>query len=86
MHQEQAIVEVKRAMMANAVKRILCVDSTKFGKSALHRVAPLTDFDLIITDSGITDSEVEALTASGVPHRIVELNTKNPHRSFANTE
>ena len=42
--------QVKRAFFANADKRILLCDQSKFGKSYFCRVAGLSDFDRIVTD------------------------------------
>jgi len=50
-HQEQEIVLVKRAMMRAAQRPVLMVDHTKLGRAALHRLAPVRDFDLILTDA-----------------------------------
>lgn len=60
-HQEQEIVLVKRAMLKSARKRVLAIDHTKLDRVALHRVAPLSDFDLIVVDSGAPAAAVAAL-------------------------
>ncbi|WP_246147540.1 DeoR/GlpR family DNA-binding transcription regulator [Nonomuraea turkmeniaca] len=51
-HQEQEIVLVKRAMLRAGARRILAVDGSKLARVALHRVAPLDDFDAIVVDAG----------------------------------
>lgn len=66
-HQEQEIVLVKRAMLTAAQRRILLVDHTKLGRLALHRLAPVTDFDLIITDDGAPSELVQELRDQRVP-------------------
>ncbi|WP_090934565.1 DeoR/GlpR family DNA-binding transcription regulator [Nonomuraea jiangxiensis] len=50
-HQEQEIVLVKRAMLEAGARRILAVDGSKLARVALHRVAPLDDFDVIVVDA-----------------------------------
>ena len=44
-------IEVKRAFIKNAHKKILLIDSEKFGKQYFKRVADLSDLDIIITDT-----------------------------------
>lgn len=61
MHQEQDIVRIKRALMASAKRKVLLVDHNKIGKSALHLLAPLSEFDLVIIDSGIDNETLERL-------------------------
>ncbi|MCG5212293.1 DeoR/GlpR family DNA-binding transcription regulator [Streptosporangium sp. KLBMP 9127] len=60
-HQEQEIVLVKRAMLGSATRRILVIDHSKLDRVALHRVAPLEMFDLIVVDSGAPAAAVERL-------------------------
>ncbi|MDA0645606.1 MULTISPECIES: DeoR/GlpR family DNA-binding transcription regulator [Nonomuraea] len=50
-HQEQEIVLVKRAMLGSGTRRILAVDGSKLARVALHRVAPLDDFHVVVVDA-----------------------------------
>ena len=47
-------IEIKKAMMAVADKKIVLVDSTKFNKKSLAVMAEFKDVDLLITDKKIT--------------------------------
>lgn len=69
-HQHHDTVLVKQAMFDAARSRILYVDHTKFGQRALHAMAPLTDFDAVIVDSGADDSIIARLHQSGV-HTVI---------------
>lgn len=69
-HQEQEIVAVKRAMLRAASKRILLIDHSKLGKTALHQLAPLTDFDLIVVDDGIDETGIAILEETKVPYAV----------------
>lgn len=60
----------KKAMFGAARRRILLADSSKFGRERLHRYAELTDLDLVITDAGVSEEAITALTAAGVPIHI----------------
>jgi DeoR/GlpR family transcriptional regulator of sugar metabolism len=40
-------------MLRAASKRVLLIDHGKLGKTALHQLAPLTAFDLIVVDDGV---------------------------------
>ncbi len=73
MHQEQDIVRIKRAMMHSARRRVLLVDHHKLGKSALHTIAPLSDFDLVVVDSGVDDETLENLRECPVPVEVAPL-------------
>lgn len=72
-HQEEVIVRVKRAMINSASRRILLLDHGKLGKQALRKVAPITDFDLVIVDSGADPAELDALREHDVPVEIAPL-------------
>ncbi|MFD7922030.1 DeoR/GlpR family DNA-binding transcription regulator [Streptomyces sp. NPDC059740] len=65
-HQSQEEVLVKRALLGAARKRVLLVDHSKFGRQALYQLAPLTEFDLVISDEGLPEPQREELRALGV--------------------
>ena len=50
----------KRAMIRAASQVLVVADSSKFGHSALVRVAGLDDVDLVVTDDGLTADEAAA--------------------------
>lgn len=60
-HQEPEIVMVKRAMLASAVSKVLLMDSSKMPRAALHRLAPLSDYDRLVVDEGVSDGLVKEL-------------------------
>jgi DeoR/GlpR family transcriptional regulator of sugar metabolism len=62
---QQEMVQLKKAMLASASRRVLYVDHTKFRRRALHAVAPTEDFDIVIVDSGTPQSEIEILRERG---------------------
>jgi len=65
-HQTLETVDVKRAMFDAAARRILLTDHTKFGKRALHSLAHLKEFDLVIVDSATDPAHLARLRAQGV--------------------
>ncbi|GHV84433.1 GntR family transcriptional regulator [Spirochaetia bacterium] len=58
--------EIVKAMKARAETTALLADSGKFGRSGFISVLPLAEMDVIITDSGLTETAVEELTAAGI--------------------
>ena len=70
-HQEQEIVLIKRAMMRAAGRSVLMVDHTKFGRVALHRVAPLSDWDLVLTDDQAPEEALADMREHDVRFEIV---------------
>ena len=73
-HQEPDVVKTKRAFMQIVDKRVLLLDSKKFGITALIRLADLTEFDVVLTDNELPEREEEMLRKAGVNLTIV----KNP--------
>lgn len=65
-HQTLETVDVKRAMFEASSRRILLADHTKFGKRALHALAPLSDFDVVVVDAATPHEHVQRLRKRGV--------------------
>ena len=78
-------MKTKRALMGIADKRVLLVDSSKFGVTALIRLADLSEFDVVLTDSGIAPTEAEMLRQNGVKLHIVQVETKPAAAGLAKT-
>ncbi|MFJ4519708.1 DeoR/GlpR family DNA-binding transcription regulator [Streptomyces sp. NPDC088810] len=69
-HQEQHIVSVKRAMLDIAARNVLLADHTKLGRVALHRVAPLSRFDLLLVDDGAAPEALRDLDEHKVRYEV----------------
>lgn len=54
------VVPLKRAMIGAAKHVILIVDSSKFGVRKLMKVAPLQDFNEIVSDDGLDQETVQS--------------------------
>ena len=52
---------VKRAMIASAEQVILLTDSSKIGEIGFQKFADLSDIDILITDSGISEDALKKL-------------------------
>jgi DeoR/GlpR family transcriptional regulator of sugar metabolism len=65
-HQDQEVLGVKRAMIASAARRYLMVDHQKFGRTALHLLADLEDFDGVVTSDALERARAEALRQDGI--------------------
>ncbi len=64
-------VQVKRAMIEHAGEVIVVADASKAGQAAFAHVAPLAAASLLITDTGLPDALMRALTESGLALRCV---------------
>ncbi|MBA7545523.1 Deoxyribose operon repressor [subsurface metagenome] len=63
--------ETKKAVIESSDTKILLVDSSKFGKIKISHFANLTDFDIVITDSGISKECEEIVKNIGIKLYIV---------------
>ncbi|MES9522251.1 DeoR/GlpR family DNA-binding transcription regulator [Streptomyces capoamus] len=75
-HQEQHIVSVKRAMLDIAARNVLLADHTKLGRVALHQVAPLSRFDLLLVDDGAAPEALRDLEEHAVRYEVCATATE----------
>lgn len=75
-HMDADVVRTKRAMMAAATKTCLLVNQSRFGHTALHKLADLSAFDSIITNSAPDGPSRAALDAAGLVLTIATPNQK----------
>jgi len=61
-----AEVPIKQATLAAARRKIAVCDGSKFGRTGLGHVCPVTDLDIIVTDDSAPDEELEKMRAAGV--------------------
>ena len=69
-HQEAEVVTTKRALMQIVDRRVFMVGSDKFGMTALHRLADLSEFDIVLSDGGLDPQRRLELTKAGIDLRI----------------
>lgn len=77
--QSPEMAEVKRAMFDSARRRILLADHCKFSRRALHAMARMEVFDLLIVDETTPQATVSERRATGVK---VELAPSLPASSL----
>lgn len=54
-------IETKKAVLNSAKTKILLADSSKFGKTKIAYFADLKDFDMVITDTDLKETDIQAL-------------------------
>lgn len=62
---------VKKAAVEASSRVIAAVDSSKFGRTAFGRVCPISDVDVLVTDTDAPADEVAEIRAHGVEVRLV---------------
>lgn len=60
-----AEASVKRALVRAARRTVVLADHSKFGRTDLAHVVPLTDVDTIVTDSGVDAELADEIEAAG---------------------
>ncbi|MBY3561062.1 DeoR/GlpR family DNA-binding transcription regulator [Rhizobium laguerreae] len=62
--------DIKRVYLRRATQKVVLCDSTKFKRMSLVHIAPLQQFDMLITDAMPPADLADALAAAGVDVRI----------------
>lgn len=70
---DQDMAIAKRAMIGAAAKRVMLVDHSKLGRVALHRLAPLRDFDVVAVDDGADDAALRQLREAHIAFDVVPM-------------
>ncbi len=63
--------QLNRIMMEASLRTIILADSSKFGKRGFGKICNLEQIDVIITDSGISDSIAKSIEEMGIELIIV---------------
>jgi len=74
-HPEGRVIRVKQAMMANASKKFMLLDHTKFGKAAVHLIAPARAFDMFVVDSLTDPMYLDQLRELEIEYAIAPVET-----------
>lgn len=57
---------INRAIVHAAEEVVVVVDASKFRSQAHHRIAPLTDIDVVVTDDGVSADDVDRMRSLGI--------------------
>lgn len=72
-HPIQDYAEIKEAMCDSASRTVLLVDHSKFGKTATYAHGDAAAFDLVVTDEGTSEHEIEAIREFGAEVRLAAV-------------
>ena len=64
-NQNQLLVQAERRMMEQAQEVVLLADSGKFGQQALSRLCPLSEIDIVVSDSTLPPEQREQVIKAG---------------------
>ena len=64
-NQNLLLVEAEKKMMAQAQQVILLADSTKFGQQALVQLCEMTDVDIVVSDSELSNDHQKQIENAG---------------------
>jgi len=77
----QAEAQIKKMIIKAARVRIALADNSKFGIQSFAYVGPVTDIDVLVTDSQTDPRYIEKLRAAKVDVQIAEARDKKTHTS-----
>lgn len=72
----QGEAQIKKALVKSAKTRIALADHSKFGKQSFAYVGPISDFDILLTDSGTDGKQIKELRDAGV--EVIVANNEPP--------
>jgi DeoR/GlpR family transcriptional regulator of sugar metabolism len=64
-NQNLLLVQAEQRMMQQAQQIVLLVDASKFGPQALTQLCPLSEIDMVVSDSRLPDEQREQVRAAG---------------------
>ncbi|MBR3372306.1 MAG: DeoR/GlpR transcriptional regulator [Rhodobacteraceae bacterium] len=70
-----ALAAMKRRMIEAAAQVIVVADSSKFGLTSFCDICALSDVDEVITDSGASAGQIDAVRAAGTKCSVVDVVT-----------
>lgn len=65
-HFDEVLASTKKTMINISATKIVVADSSKINQKALYTVLPLTEVDVLITDSSLSQKEKKMLIKNGV--------------------
>jgi DeoR/GlpR family transcriptional regulator of sugar metabolism len=68
-----AEAQIKKMITRAAKTRIALADHSKFGTQSFAYVGPVTDIDVLVTDSGTDPKHIKGLREAGVEVVVAEL-------------
>lgn len=78
-HQSQLVISTRRAMVDSSATRLLLVDSSKIGHTALYLYGNVEDYDDVIVDDQVEESARRDLEELDVRLHIVKTTPSAPH-------
>jgi DeoR/GlpR family transcriptional regulator of sugar metabolism len=73
-NQNMLLVQAEQRMMEQAQEVVLLADSGKFGQQALSRLCPLSEIDVVVSDSNLTLEQSDQIRSAGCELIIAEMN------------
>lgn len=72
-NQNLLLVEAERRMIQQAQRVVLVADATKFGQTALARLGPVREVDVVVTDSRLPPKAADELRSAGCQVIVAEV-------------
>ena len=73
LHRSEATIMVREAFLRHSSRRVLLVDHAKFGRPAAHVLCAISDFDVVVTDSGVDPADLAELRQNSPDVRVAHV-------------